>query len=124
MISASIALWVLVGLAVVLAVIIPILDSVSKFSSFISLRWSCVAIILLIMVGVVVDFTHLSDNTRDIVIRGGLIVVGIFIGLRTLEKILYMGWLKGINLKGTVQKGDIKASAEIKHTGKTKKGSV
>ena len=114
MVDATLALWILVGLAILLALIIPILDSTKKFSNFISLRWSCIAIILLIMVGVVIDFTHLADNTRDLVIRGGLIVVGIFVVLRTIEKVLYMGWLKGFNLKGTIQKGDLKATGEIK----------
>lgn len=114
MISANLALWILVGLVVVLAVTIPLLDSVEKFSKFISLRWTCVSVILLIMVGVIINFNHLSDNTRDIVIRGGLIVVGVFLVLRTVEKVLSKGWLRGINVKGTIQKGDLKATAEIK----------
>lgn len=114
MISANLALWILVGLVVVLAVAIPLLDSVEKFSKFISLRWTCISVILLIMVGVIINFNHLSDNTRDIVIRGGLIVVGVFLVLRTVEKVLSKGWLRGINVKGTIQKGDLKATAEIK----------
>lgn len=114
MLTSSLAVWILLGLAVVLAIIIPILNSVERFSNFISLRWSCVAIILLIMVGVVIDFEHLADNTRDIVLRGGLIVIALYLVLRTGEKVLYNGWLKGINLKGSIQKGDLKASAEVK----------
>lgn len=114
MISANLALWILVGFVVVFAIAIPLLDSVEKFSKFISLRWTCVSVILLIMVGVIINFNHLSDNTRDIVIRGGLIVVGVFLVLRTVEKVLSKGWLRGINVKGTIQKGDLKATAEIK----------
>ena len=113
MIDPHLAGFILLGLAIVLAIIVPLLNSISRFSSFISLRWSCVAILLLIMVGVVIDFENLQDSTRDIVLRGGLIVVGIFIVLRTAEKILFNGWLKGYNLKGTIQKGDIKATAEM-----------
>jgi hypothetical protein len=120
MLTSSLAVWILLGLAVVLAIIIPILNSVERFSNFISLRWSCVAILLLIMVGVVIDFEHLADNTRDIVLRGGLIVIGLYLVLRTGEKVLYNGWLKGINLKGSIQKGDLKASAELKQTDKKK----
>jgi hypothetical protein len=116
MISANLALWILVGFIVVLAIAIPLLDSVEKFSKFISLRWTCVSVILLIMVGVIINFNHLSDNTRDIVIRGGLIVVGVFLVLRTVEKVLSKGWLRGINVKGTIQKGDLKATAELNHT--------
>ena len=55
-----------------------------------------------------------KDNTRDIVLKGGLIIVGIFLVLRTFEKILYNGWLKGFNLKGSVQKDGIKLEGEIK----------
>lgn len=113
MISAEIALSVLLALAVILALVIPLMDSVEKFSKFISLRWTCVAIVLLIMVGVIIDFAHLTDTTRDIVIRGGLIIVGLFLFLRTGEKVLSKGWLKGFNLKGSVQKGDTTISGEI-----------
>lgn len=111
--NSVLAIWILAGLVIVLALIIPLLNSIEKLSNFISLRWSCIAIILLIMVGVVIDFAHLSDNTRDITLRGGLIIVGIFLVLRTIEKILYNGWLKGVNLKGTVKKGDLTATAEV-----------
>ena len=66
------------------------------------------------MVGVIIDFDHLADSTRDIVLKGGLILVGLYLVLRTCEKVLYNGWLKGINLKGSVSKGDITAKVEIK----------
>ena len=114
MIASNIAVLVLAALALILAIVIPILNSIEKLSNCISLRWSCVVIILLIMTGVVVDFSHLSDNTRDIVLKGGLIIVGIFLVLRTFEKILYNGWLKGFNLKGSVQKDGIKLEGELR----------
>lgn len=114
MTTASLAIWILLGMTIVLALVIPLLDSVERLSKFISLRWTCIAIILLIMVGVIIDFDHLADNTRDIVLKGGLIIVGLYLVLRTVEKVLYNGWLKGVNLKGTVTKGDTTASVEIK----------
>lgn len=113
MVTATLAVWILVGLAVVLAIVIPVLDSVKPLSSFISLRWTCVAIILLIMVGVIINFNTLSDSTRDIALTGGLIIVGVFIVLRTIEKVLYNGWLRGVNLKAEVSKGDIKGSVDL-----------
>ena len=66
------------------------------------------------MVGVVIDFEPLADTTRDIALKGGLIIVAAFIILRTVEKILANGWLKGMNIKGTVTKGDIVATVDIK----------
>lgn len=113
MVTATLAVWILVGLAVVLALVIPVLDSVKPLSSFISLRWTCIAIILLIMVGVIINFDTLSDSTRDISLTGGLIIVGVFIVLRTVEKVLYNGWLRGVNLKAEVSKGDIKGSVDL-----------
>lgn len=116
MITSHLAIWIMAGLALLLAIVIPILNATKHLSDFISFRWTCVAIILLIMVGVVIDFDHLADDTRNIVLMGGIILVGLYLVLRTGEKVLFNGWLKGINLKGTIQKGDLKATAEIKHT--------
>ena len=114
MANTTLALSVLAGLALILALIIPLLNAIPKLSSFISLRWSCVSVILLVMVGVVIDFEPLADTTRDIALKGGLIIVAAFIILRTVEKILANGWLKGMNIKGTVTKGDIVATVDIK----------
>lgn len=114
MANTTLALSVLAGLALILALIIPLLNAIPKLSSFISLRWSCVSVILLIMVGVVIDFEPLADTTRDIALKGGLIIVAAFIILRTVEKVLANGWLKGMNIKGTVTKGDIVATVDIK----------
>lgn len=113
MITGEVAVIVLASLALILILVIPLLDSIKKFSDFISLRWICIAVVLLIMVGVVIDFNHLSDESRNIVLTGGLIVVGSFLVLRTLEKVLFNGWLKGVNLKGSVTKGDWVIQGEI-----------
>lgn len=121
MVDSYIALWTLAALAFLIIVIIPVLDSVKKLTAFISLRWTCVALILLIMVGVVLDFSHLSDSTRDIALRGGLIVVGIFLVLRTVEKIISNGWLKGLNIHNTIRKGDFEAETVITQEAATPK---
>lgn len=114
MANTTLALSVLAGLALILALVIPLLNAIPKLSSFISLRWSCVSVILLIMVGVVIDFEPLADTTRDIALKGGLIIVAAFIILRTIEKVLANGWLNKVNVKGTIQKGDIVATVDIK----------
>lgn len=114
MANTTLALSILAGLALILALVIPLLNAIPKLSSFISLRWSCVSVILLIMVGVVIDFEPLADTTRDIALKGGLIIVAAFIILRTIEKVLANGWLNKVNVKGTIQKGDIVATVDIK----------
>ena len=114
MATPNLALLILSGLAIVLAIVIPLLNAIPKLSSLISMRWTCVAVVLLIMVGVVVDFEPLSDSTRDIALTGGLVIVGVFLALRTAEKVMANGWLKGMNIKGTVAKGDVTATVELK----------
>ena len=114
MANTTLALSILAGLAIILALVIPLLNAIPKLSSFISLRWSCVSVILLVMVGVVIDFEPLADSTRDIALKGGLIIVAAFIILRTIEKILANGWLNKVNVKGTIQRGDTVATVEIK----------
>ena len=114
MASSELAVWILAGLALVLAIAIPLLNAIPKLSSFISLRWSCVAVVLLIMVGVVIGFEPLSDSTRDIAITGGIVILGIYLVLRTVEKILSNGWHKSVGIKGSISKGDTTASIEIK----------
>lgn len=114
MATPNLALLILSGLAIVLAIVIPLLNAIPKLSSLISMRWTCVAVVLLIMVGVVVDFEPLSDSTRDIALTGGFVIVGAYLLFRTVEKILASGWLKGMNIKGTVAKGDVTATVELK----------
>ena len=47
--------------------------------------------------------------------------------LKTIEKILYNGWLKGLNLKGSVEKGEWKGGFELssqKKEGENKEDSI
>ena len=113
MITPDIAMWILIGLAVLLLIVIPLLDSTEKFSKIISMRWTCTAVILIMMVAVIVDFEHLSDETRNLILKGGLVVVGAFILLRSIEKVLLKGYLKNIDFQGTIQKGDVQATVSL-----------
>lgn len=117
MITPDLAMWILIGLAALLLIVIPLLDSTEKFSKIISMRWTCTAIILILMVAVVVDFEHLSEETRALILKGGLIVVGAFILLRSIEKVISNGWLKGMNIKGTIEKGGVKATVDLGSNG-------
>ena len=107
------AIIILCALITILIVLVPILDAIPALTRFVSFRWVCVSIVLVLMVGVIIDFKELSDSTRDLTITGGMIIVGGFLLLKTLEKILYNGWLKGVNLKGSIEKGELKGNAEI-----------
>ena len=107
------AIIILCALITILIVLVPILDAIPALTRFVSFRWVCVSIVLVLMVGVIIDFKELSDSTRDLTITGCMIIVGGFLLLKTLEKILYNGWLKGVNLKGSIEKGELKGNVEI-----------
>lgn len=107
------AIIILCVLVTILIILVPILDAIPALTRFVSFRWVCVSIVLVLMVGVIIDFKELSDSTRDLTITGGMIIVGGFLLLKTVEKILYNGWLKGVNLKGSIEKGDLKGNVEI-----------
>ena len=113
MISPTFATIVIVSFIMVFGVVIPIINK--KAPKYISYRWCVVVVILALLIGAVVDFDVLSDEARNVILMGGLIVSGGYVLLRTLEKVLANGWLKGAKLE--VQKGDLSASLSAEQTG-------
>lgn len=103
MISAKMATCILVGFIFLFGIILPIMNK--KIPQFISYRWSVLVVVLALLIGVVVDFSSLSEESRKIVLTGGLIISGGYILLRTIEKALASGWLKGTKIEA--KKGDI-----------------
>lgn len=103
---------VVVAVAVLLTiVIIPILDGTPKFQKYISLRYTLVAISLIMALGCILDFSHLAESSRNIVLMGAMILVGVFVIVRSLEK-LKLG-NKVIDV--CVEKDGIKAKAKIEN---------
>lgn len=113
MISPTFATIVIVSFILVFGVVIPIINK--KAPKYISYRWCVVVVILALLIGAVIDFDVLSDEARNVILMGGLIVSGGYVLLRTLEKVLANGWLKGAKLE--VQKGDLSASLSAEQTG-------
>lgn len=105
-ISATIIICVL---GFFLMFIIPVLDGSKRFGKFISLRYTLIVITTLMALGCVLDFSHLTEKSRVITISGGLALVGIFILVRSLEKIK----LGGRTFEIKVQKGDTTAEAKL-----------
>jgi hypothetical protein len=112
MISPSIATIIIIAFILLFGVGVPILNVKAK--KFISYRWCVVVVILSLLIGAVIDFEVLSDDVRHTIILGGLIVGGVYVALRTVEKVLSKGWLKGTTLKA--RKGD--AEVELSSEGK------
>lgn len=119
MIDPIAATIILVSFIVLFGVGVPILNV--KLPKFISYRWCVIVVALALLIGAVIDFEVLSEEPRKIVLVGGLIIVGVYVVLRTIEKVLANGWLKGASLEAT--KGDIsvKLSSESSKDGKDDK---
>ena len=96
MISPSFATIVIVSFLVVFGIVMPILNR--KFPKFISYRWSVIVVVLALLLGSVLDFDALSENVRYALIVGSLVIAGGYILLRTVEKALANGWLRGAQL--------------------------
>lgn len=116
MISANLATWITIGVAVFLMIVIPILDGSKRFGKYISLRYTLVVVILSMMLGCILDFSHLSETSRNIVLYGGIIIAGLFVVVRSLEKCK----LGSRTVRMTAKKGDAELSAEIESENKNK----
>lgn len=109
MLTPELAAIILLVVSALLLIVIPMLDGSKKFSRYISLRYTLVAVSLIMALGCVLDFSHLAESSRNIVLMGGLILVGVFVAVRSLEKMK----LGGKTIEVSVQKGDAKASATL-----------
>lgn len=103
MISPVLATIIIVTFIILFGVGVPILDK--KAPKYISYRWCVVVVILALLIGVIVDFDALSDESRHVVLIGGLVISGGYVALRTFEKTLANGWLRGAQIEA--KKGDI-----------------
>jgi len=109
MISANLATWIILGAAVFLMIIVPILDGSKRFGKYISLRYTLTVVILSMMLGCILDFSHLSETSRNIVLYGGIIIAGLFIVVRSLEKCK----LGSKTIEVTARKGDAEITTTI-----------
>lgn len=106
MISARWATVIIVAFILLFGVGVPILDR--KCPKYISYRWCVVVVVLALLIGVIVDFGELAQDIRHAVVIGGLVIAGAYIVLRTVEKALANGWLRGSKIEA--KKGDISVS--------------
>jgi len=109
MLTPEVSAIILLAFTALLLIIIPILDGTKRFSKYISLRYTLVAVALIMSLGCVLDFSHLSESSRNTVLLGGLILVGLFVAVRSLEKMK----LGGKKIEFSVEKGDAKMSTTI-----------
>jgi cytochrome c oxidase subunit IV len=120
MIDSISATYVIIGFLVIFGIILPILDKVPKIKNFVSLRWTLVVIYSALCVGVVIDFEHLDNTVRFAIVIGGIILAGLFVLVRSIEKASNNWGLP--HLRTTLKKGDI--SAELSLNSKIEKERI
>lgn len=109
MLTPAIASIALLCVCVLLLIVVPIMDGSERFSKFISLRYILVAMSLIMALGCVLDFSHLAESSRNIVLTGSVVLVSIFVIVRSLEKVK----LGGKKIELSAEKGDMKAEVII-----------
>ena len=103
MISPTAATIIVVCFLLVFGVGLPVLNV--KIPKFVSYRWCVIVVVLALLIGAVIDFEVLSDESRQIVLISGMVIGGAYVLLRTIEKVLANGWLHGASIEA--KKGDI-----------------
>lgn len=111
MITPNLATLVLAIAALILLVIIPILDGSTKFAKFISLRYILTAVATIMALGCILDFSHLAESSRNIVLTGAMCLIGVFVIVRSLEKFRLGN--KKIDLE--VKKGDVVLKTKVEN---------
>ena len=109
MITPTAATIIMCVLGLFLMFIIPFLDSSKRFGKYISLRYTLVVVTTMMALGCVLDFSHLTESSRNITITGGLILIGVFVAVRSLEKLK----LGSRTFEIKVSKGDTTAEAKL-----------
>lgn len=111
MLTPNITAVILLAASVLLLVIIPLVDGSKRFRQYISLRYTLVAIAAIMAMGCILDFSHLAETSRNIVLAGALGLTAVFIAVRSLEKVK----LGNKQIEVIAKKGDIEVSAKVQN---------
>ena len=108
MIEPASATIIILGFIAVFGFGLPLLERVPVIRDAISYRWAVMVVLLAVMLGCVLDFSHLNDQLRLYTVVGITIIAAIYIILRSIEKALAKGWTLGVD-RIHLEKGDAKA---------------
>lgn len=103
---------IMIVFIVLFGVCLPILDKIPFISKFVSFRWQIMVVLLAVLLGCVLDFSHLNDNVRHTTIIAILVISGLFIIIRSVEKFIMNGWTLGID-KIKLEHNNTKAEIDI-----------
>lgn len=107
MLSASTTALIMAGFLLIYVVVVPILDV--KVKDYMSLRWAALVTLLALGVGATLDFSHLNDECRYVILLSVGITIPVWIALRTVEKLAIKGYVGKISVK----KGDMSADLDL-----------
>lgn len=110
MLTPMIAAIILLVVSLLLLVVVPAMDGSKRFARYISLRYTLVSVFTVMALGCILDFSHLADSSRDIVLCGACALVALFCIVRSFEK------CKLFNKDATLsfKKGDIETTLDYK----------
>lgn len=110
MIDSYHATTIIILFLLVFGLVCPIIGVIPKIREIISLRYLTLVVWLACMLGVIVNFGELPESIKLAVVISTAIMSGLFILVRSYEKVSY-----NHDLKASVSKGDAKAELEIKN---------
>ena len=76
-VDAYMATWITLAILAFLLIVVPLIERIPKLGECVSRRWVIVVTMTTLMISVVINFQHLNDSVREVIIIGGFIV-GIF----------------------------------------------
>ena len=109
MIDAYPATLIILLFLAIWGVMFPLLGVLPKVREMVSLRYLTVIVWLAVLIGVIVNFSELSDTIKLAVVISAAVMSGLFVAVRSFEKVQYTH-----DLHITAQKGEAKAEIELK----------
>ena len=112
MIEPSFATIIILVFIAVFGLVLPLFERIPFFRNIVSYRWAVMVILLAVMLGCILDFSHLDDQARLYTIVGVLVISAVYIIIRSVEKAFAKGWTLGVD-RIRLEKGDAKAEVVL-----------
>jgi hypothetical protein len=92
------ATWITLAILAFLFIVVPLFERIPILRDCISRRWVIVTITTTLMLSVVINFQHLNDSVREVIIIGGFIVGISYILCARLKRHLQRDGRSGSNV--------------------------
>lgn len=92
------ATWITLAILAFLLIVVPLFERIPILRDCISRSWVIVTITTTLMLSVVINFQHLNDSVREVIIIGGFIVGISYILCARLKRHLQRDGRSGVNV--------------------------